>query len=108
MSPINSRRKGRQAEIEVAKLLSSYWPAALRNLDQFGDDKRDIDGVPGCHIQVKRTETLKIWAAIKQAEDEAKPGDMPIVAFRRNRSGWYAALPLDELAALIHFRETAA
>lgn len=32
---------------------------------------------------------------------------IPIVAFRRSRSAWYAVVPLDELLALIKHREDA-
>lgn len=108
MSPVNSRRKGKDGENEFIRLhLVEHWPGAKRNLDQFGDDKRDCVEVAGVHFQVKRTENLKLWQAIEQAETEADPHDLPVVAFRRNRSKWYCALDASELVALLKLREAA-
>ena len=108
MSPLNSRRKGHKGELEFIKNhLVPYWPDAKRNLDQFGDDKRDCLEVAGTHWQIKRTEHLRPWDAIQQAETEARAGDLPVVAFRRNRSKWYCLVEADELIALLRMRESA-
>lgn len=106
MSPINSRAKGKRGELEfITTHLVPYWPAAKRNLDQFGDDKRDCVEVAGIHFQVKRVEKLNIWAALDQATAEADAHDLPVVAFRRNRSPWFGALEMSELVALLRLRE---
>jgi hypothetical protein len=106
MSPLNSRAKGRRGENEFVKAhLLEHWPQAKRNLDQFGDDKRDCVEVAGIHFQVKRVEKLNIWAALDQAISEAAPQDVPVVAFRRNRSAWFGALEMDELIPLLRLRE---
>ena len=102
---INSRNKGKRGELELVGLLSEYWPECCRNIDQFKDDKRDVLHTPGVHWQVKRVEKLNIWAALQQAEGEAAEHDVPVVAFRRNRSGWKAALDLHELVALLRLKE---
>jgi uncharacterized protein (UPF0216 family) len=103
---INSRAKGARGEREfIERHLLEHWPQARRNLDQFGEDKRDCIRVAGVHWQIKRTERLELWAAIHQAEQEASPLDVPIVAFRRNRSRWYCVLEADELIALLRLRE---
>lgn len=102
-----SRRKGQRGENEfITRHLVNYWPEAKRNLDQFGDDGRDVLNVAGCHWQIKRTERLDLWAAIQQTECEAATTDTPIVAFRRNRSPWYCIIEADELVALLRLRET--
>ena len=104
--PPNSRDKGARGEREfINDHLRPYWPAACRNIDQFGDDKRDCLNVAGCHFQIKRTERFEVWKAIDQAETEAKQYDLPIVAFRRNRSKWYCVIEADELVALLRLRE---
>jgi hypothetical protein len=105
MSPIDSRAKGKRGELELAKILAPHWPEVCRNLDQFGADKRDMLHTPATHWQVKRVESLNIWKALNQATNEAAKGDLPVVAFRRNRTGWYAALELDEFVALLRLRE---
>jgi hypothetical protein len=89
----NSREKGARGEREfIAQYLAPLWPEAKRNLDQFGHDKRDVLSVAGVHFQIKRTERLQLWAAIHQAESETLGDDLPVVAFRRNHSGWYVVL----------------
>jgi hypothetical protein len=103
---LNSRAKGARGELEFIQLhLAPYWPQACRNLDQYGPHKQDCLNVAGCHFQIKRTERLDLWKAIRQAETEAAPTDLPIVAFRRNRSRWMCALGADELIALLRLRE---
>ena len=103
---MDSRAKGARGEREFIHLhLAPYWPAAKRNLDQFGADKRDALECAGVHWQIKRTEKLAIWAALHQAESEAIGNDVPVVAFRRNRSGWYVAAPAGFVCALIAWRD---
>jgi hypothetical protein len=101
-----SRDKGKRGEVEFIKLhLVEHWPQAKRNLDQFTDDCRDVINVAGCHWQIKRTERLELWSAIRQARDEAAPTDTPIVAFRKNHEAWHCIVPADELVALLRLRE---
>lgn len=105
---LNSRRKGVRGELEFIKQhLRPFWPAACRNLDQFGEDKRDCLNVAGCHFQIKRTERLDLWGAIAQAEGEAASTDLPVVAFRRNGSRWYCVVEASEFVDLVRFREQA-
>jgi hypothetical protein len=53
-------------------------------------------------VEAKNTETLKIWAAIKQAEDHAeKEGLKPLVAFTRNRHGIYVVLKWEDFLELV-------
>jgi len=99
---MNSRAKGARGEREfIARYLTPFWPEAKRNLDQFSDDKRDVAKVAGVHFQIKRTERLELWAAIRQAEQEAMGSDVPVVAFRRNRSGWYCVLDAGTFVATL-------
>lgn len=105
MSP-DSRRKGARGELEfINNHLRPFWPDACRNIDQFGPRKEDCLNVVGVHWQIKRTERLELWAAIKQAETEAAQTDLPVVAFRRNKSKWYCVLEASELVALLRMRE---
>jgi hypothetical protein len=106
MSPLNSRAKGKRAELALAQILVPYWPEVCRNLDQFGKDKRDLLNCAGVHWQVKHVESLNIWKALDQAITEADATDTPVVAFRRNRSPWFVALELAELIPLLRLRES--
>jgi hypothetical protein len=67
--------------------------------------KGDLYGALPWHVEVKRTERLQLWQAIDQAAGECD-GKTPLLCFRRNRSDWYAALPLDALLSLIGDRLT--
>ena len=102
---INSRAKGKRGELEIVKILAPFWPEVCRNLDQFGANKQDALGTPGVHWQIKYVEALNIWKALNQAITESDPKDVPVVAFRRNRTPWYAALELDELIPLLRLKE---
>ena len=104
----SERAKGAAGEREIVRLLRGFgWHRAKRTSDGRAQTERgDIaDGPPGVHWEVRRREQLSIWASLEQAErDSAGTADIPVVAFRRNRSGWYAAMPLEYLLELL--RET--
>jgi hypothetical protein len=105
-----SRRKGAAAEHEVAAIVRAHgWPGARRTADGRSQDGRgDIAGGPhGVHLEVRRRERAEIWSWLEDAERAAAPGEVPTVVFRRSRSGWYAAVPFDELLALLRLREAA-
>lgn len=104
------RSKGKRGELELVHLLRNHgWPDAKRTSDgQRQHGRGDIaHGPAGIHLEAKRQETTSIWTWCAQAEAEAPPGCIPVVAFRRSRSPWMACIPLDELLALLAHRETA-
>lgn len=105
MSPINSRAKGRRGELALCDIFRPWWPDVCPNLDQFGDEKFDLRNMPGWHIQSKWQERLNIWACLTQTVTEARPGDIPVLCLKRNRSPWYGAMPLDELIPLMRLKE---
>ena len=103
------RSKGNRAEREVIDLLRAHgWTGARRNWQSGGQGGGDVIGGPGdCSIEVKHHEAARIWEWLAQCENDARPTDIPLLFFRRNRCGWYVALPADELLALLRLRETA-
>jgi hypothetical protein len=103
-----SRDKGARGEREfIQQHLVPFWPEAKRNLDQFTGDKRDVINVAGCHFQIKRTESLRLYDAIEQAETEAAATDLPVVAFRRNHAPWRVVVDAAEFVALLRLRDAA-
>lgn len=101
MSGNHSRRKGGDGEREVQRILRDQLLDAERTFQQIAGDRADIR-CPGYAIEVKRVaKNIQIWSALEQADAAAGPTEVPVLAFRRDRGNWYAALPLDELAALI-------
>ncbi len=101
-----SRDKGARGEVEIVKLLKECgWPAR-RNFASGGQGGSDIVGGPaGTCIEVKWQEHISIWACLAQCEAAAGPSELPVLAFRRNHSGWYAAIPLDALWTLLADRD---
>lgn len=88
---VNSRSKGKRGELEWARMLRALGFDGARRGQQFkgGPDSPDVvDGIPGTHAEVKRTESFRLWDALHQAAAEANEGDVPYVAHKRNRSQW--------------------
>jgi len=89
---INSRRKGKVGELEIAKLLQAYGYETRRNQQYSGaNGDADIVGLPGIHCEIKRVEKLNIDKALQQAindtyADELKQGIelIPAVFHRSN------------------------
>ena len=56
-----SRDKGKRGEREVASLLRSYGYDTHRGQQYHGGkDSPDVVGLPGIHIEVKRTEAFRL------------------------------------------------
>ena len=96
----SSRRKGLRGEQEVARILRESG-SAVRGLEAKGDwlvmyaDNREW------HVEVKRQERLKLPEWLRQAQDEAPAGVVPVVAFRQSRGQWYACLLLRDLVSAV-------
>jgi hypothetical protein len=105
---INSRNKGACGEREYAEVLRrAGFPEARRDGQQgFGGSHEDPDirGVPGWHVEVKRTETggAKAYEWLGQSiRDAGTSGRRPYVAHRRNRSDWIVILRADDFHNLL-------
>jgi len=104
---INSRAKGAAGEREFAAVLrAAGWPTARRGQQRSGLDQADvIDGPREVHWEVKRVEALSVWAAAAQAARDAGPGEVPVVAMRRNGGDWLAVVPLTFLLQVLALRD---
>jgi hypothetical protein len=106
------RAKGLAGEAEVRAIYEAAG-FTVRGLEGTGDHLAVVDalplgaelaGVPTMrrrllvHSEVKRQEVARPWQWWEQAEAEAPPGALAIVAFRRNRSPWLALANLEHLA----------
>lgn len=91
-----SRDKGKRGEREVASLLRSYGYEARRGVQyQGGTDSPDVVGLPGIHIEVKRTERFDLYGALSQSKGDAG-SDKPVVIHRRNNCEWVVVQPLED------------
>jgi len=85
----NSRAKGCRGELEWSKFLQAQGFEARRG-QQFSGNNGDPDVVSNMpiHWEVKRVEKLNLDNALKQADNDAKQGMIPIVAHRKNGQKW--------------------
>ena len=102
-----SKNKGKVGEREVAALLREFGFIARRGQQYSGDGAPDVihnlSVADDCdiHIEVKRTETLPLWAALDQAEEDALPGDIPVVFHRKNGKPWVVVLLATDFLAIM-------
>lgn len=91
-----SREKGKRGEREVALLLRSHGYDARRGVQYHGGaDSPDVVGLPGIHIEVKRTERLDLYGALAQSIGDAGQ-EMPVVFHRRNDCRWVVIQPAED------------
>ena len=91
-----SREKGKRGERELASKLREFGYNARRGQQYCGvNGDADVVGLPGMHIEVKRTERLQLYDALNQSKRDAKSYEIPCVMYRKNNSEWVTILPLD-------------
>lgn len=97
MSGTRSQRKGAGGERELARVFQDAGISATRGGEMYGVTP-DVVGIPGIHPEVKRTERFQLWAALEQAQRDARKfGDgIPVVFHRSNRKPWVAVMALTD------------
>lgn len=97
---MNSKRKGKEGELELAKKLRDYGYEAKRGVQyKGGQDSPDVIGLDDIHIECKRVENLNIYNAMEQADRDCGE-NMPVVMHRRNNKPWLATLHLEDFLKL--------
>ena len=86
-----AREKGKRGEREAARELGELLGTPVTRAQQFkgGQHSADLDGAIGLHLEVKRTERLRLYPALEQAESQAGE-NCPVVVHRRNGKRWVA------------------
>ena len=101
----NSRRKGADGERQLARKLSEYGYDARRGQQYSGaNGDADVVGLAGVHIECKRVEKLNLDDALAQSIRDAREGEVPIVAHRRNHTEWKVTMRLEDFIRL--YRES--
>lgn len=97
--PINSKRKGARAELELCHELKAIGVDAHRSCQYMGGhDSADIKSKLPIHFEVKHVEKLNIYNAMAQAVKDAGPnGQVPVVVHRKNRSEWLLTFQLKDI-----------
>ena len=102
----NSRDKGKRGELEFSRLCKAHGYDARRGQQFCGlNGDADVIGLPGIHVEVKRVEKLNIYDAMRQAVADARPGETPIVAHRRNNHRWLITMDADDWFLLLTDKE---
>ena len=96
-----SRNKGKVGEREWASLCREQGYDCHRTAQYRGNTGAagDVEGLPGIHIEVKRTEALRPWDYMEQAirdAGEAGKGQLPIVAWRKNHYPWMVLMRAED------------
>lgn len=99
---INSNAKGKAGEREMAAFLRARGYGDARRGQQYsgGHDSPDVVGLPGVHIEVKRTESLSAYVALDQSIRDAGAANTPVVFHRKSRREWIAILRLEDFLSL--------
>ena len=99
-----SRRKGAQFERWLVHRFREAMPGAevRRGLQaRGGDEVPDVD-CPLLWIEAKRGRKPNVRAALRQAEEGAPKGRMPVAVIRDDRSEAFVTLNLEDFLEIIH------
>lgn len=93
-----SQAKGRRAELELARVLQGCGYPVEPGAPANHGRTPDLTGLPGVHVECKRTERLNLPAAMAQAARDAErfQDGAPAVFHRRNRQGWLVTMRLPD------------
>lgn len=98
----NSREKGKRGERECAEFLKAHGYDARRGQQYCGaSGDADVVGLPGFHVEVKRTERFDLYGALEQSRADAREGETPVVFHRRNRKGWAVVMDAEDFMRMI-------
>lgn len=98
---MNSRSKGKNGELELARKLREYGFSARRGQQYSGaNGDPDVVGLPGIHIECKRVEQLNLDKAMEQAIRDARDNEIPAVFHRKNRREWKVTVRMDNFMEL--------
>ena len=96
-----SRDKGARGERELANILKSYGYEARRGQQFCGlNGDADVVGLPGVHIEVKRTERFKLYDAMEQAERDAREDEIPAGVTRKKKKNWVGCMGLEDFKGM--------
>lgn len=99
---MNSNRKGKVYEREIARFLKGLGYDARRGQQHKGGaDSPDVVGLPGFHIEAKRTEHLRLYEALNQSIRDCGEGEKPIVIYRKNGEKSVVIMLLDDFMEVI-------
>lgn len=95
-----SKDKGARGERELAKALRKLGFDARRGRQYAGGpNSPDVHGIPGVHIECKRTEKFQLYPSLKQSTGDSG-NNIPVVMYRKNFEDWVVICKLEDLQEL--------
>ena len=96
------REKGKRVERAAAHAWTRVTGVAAHRTQQFSgrDGDGDIEAQNGIHIEVKGRKKIASVRFYEQAQNDAKPSDLPIVLMKEDRGPFFVLLQLDDLKGL--------
>jgi hypothetical protein len=93
-----SKTKGARGEREFASFCrdQGYFSAYRGQQYNGANGNADVEGLPGIHVEVKRVEALRLYDALDQSRRDARPGEIPIVAHRKNNCRWVVIMDAED------------
>ena len=102
---MNSKAKGKRGERQWRDQLRDAGFLKAHRGQQFKGtpDSPDVQcpELPNLHFEVKAVEALNVWKAMQQAIDDAGVDKIPVLAHKRNRSGWLVTMRAEDWLDLI-------
>lgn len=105
-----SRQKGKAGEREAARELMGRMPGIeiKRSVQYSGRGASgssdggmpDLIGLPGVHLEIKRTERSEPYKWLEQVRADKRPGEIGVILHRQSRKGWIAIMNLDDFCKL--------
>lgn len=98
---VNSRNKGKRGEGMLRDFLNAHGYDTRRGQQYCGaNGDADVVGIDGMHIECKFTETLKPYDFVKQARDDAREDEIPVVFAKRSRRPWLVIMDANDFMEL--------
>jgi|TARA_R100001530_G_C4179974_1_gene119138 hypothetical protein len=100
---VNSNRKGKRGELEVARTINKKFDSNVRRTPNSGglSIKGDIIDINpdsplyNYHFEIKNTQKVLMTKWWKQATDDCRRGKTPVLIFKMNHN-WHSVLDFDD------------
>ena len=98
----NSRRKGKNGELEAAKILNAVLPhAKARRAQQYCGTETSADlvceGLDGVMIEVKRKQSMNIHKVMAESLAHCTDAMLPVILHRKDNEEWLLTIRLEDL-----------
>lgn len=111
MKPRSAKAKGRKLQQIIREHILKEFPILEPDdvkVAIMGESGVDIHLSPHARrllplsIEAKNQESLNIWSALQQAQDNCKDNTYPAVVFKRNHTDIHIAMKLEDFFSLVN------